>query len=572
MIVGKRARSARRVLAAALSVALFGVLGPANVARAATGAFVAEQTLDGRSAKDMSNHAYPNKYPAGSVVTVLCQDSGPVTYNGDTIWDLTSDHLWVTDYYIKTGHSGFTDAVSRCTGGQAPNPGTAGRPFTTTQTLDGRTAKDMGNHAYPNRYPSGGVVYVQCQDYGPVTYSGNTIWDYTSDGLWITDYYVRTGYSGLDSDLPRCSPDEPPTGSTGPHSFQVTATLDGRTAKDLTNHAYPNRYPAGYSVNVQCQDSGPVAYGSSVWDLTTDGLWVADYYVRTGYSGFDPNLPRCSGGSTPPPAHTYVVTTTLDGRTAKTLSNHAYVDRYPDGSSVTITCQAYGTATYGGSYIWDKTSDGLWVVDYYVKTGTDGFVSGLPRCDNDQPDYGPQPPAPPTNPPPPSPSGNVVQGAIAAARAAAQAHPDYAYGGGHGATPGPTYGFCDGVNGYLNGVCVANQRIGYDCSGLMRWSYYQATGVDFGSGSTFTMYGWRNDIYAASHHVFNQVVHSVNDLQPGDMVLVRWEGSGPGHVVMVTSGQGATSNIIEAPNTRSKLREVSWSYDSYDFVIAYRPT
>lgn len=46
-------------------------------------------------------------------------------------------------------------------------------------------------------------------------------------------------------------------------------------------------------------------------------------------------------------------------------------------------CQAYGGPTYEGSYLWDWTSDGLWVADHYVQTGTTGFVQGLPRCDLD---------------------------------------------------------------------------------------------------------------------------------------------------------------------------------------------
>jgi hypothetical protein len=148
--------------------------------------------------------------------------------------------------------------------------------------------------------------------------------------------------------------------------------LDGRTVKDVNNHAYPNRYFDGQYVEITCQDSGPSAYGSTIWDLTYEGLWIPDFYVSTGSTGFSTALPRCtSGGGGSTDGHSYVVTATLDGRTAKSLSNHAYPDKYPSASTVTITCQAYGEFTYGGSAIWDKTTDGLWVVDYYVKTGTD---------------------------------------------------------------------------------------------------------------------------------------------------------------------------------------------------------
>lgn len=53
----------------------------------------------------------------------------------------------------------------------------------------------------------------------------------------------------------------------------------------------------------------------------------------------------------------------------------------PDGSSVTILCQTSGssvTGTYGTSSIWDMISDGGFVSDAYVYTGSDGTVA--PAC------------------------------------------------------------------------------------------------------------------------------------------------------------------------------------------------
>ena len=95
-----------------------------------------------------------------------------------------------------------------------------------------------------------------------------------------------------------------------------------------------------------------------------------------------------TGGSTPAgvPAvgrssvgpRSYLVTTPLEGRTARTLANHAVADRYPAGSSVLVLCQSSGGPTYHGSRIWDLTSDGLWVPDAFVATGTDGYAADLP--------------------------------------------------------------------------------------------------------------------------------------------------------------------------------------------------
>jgi uncharacterized protein YraI len=47
---------------------------------------------------------------------------------------------------------------------------------------------------------------------------------------------------------------------------------------------------------------------------------------------------------------------------------------YNEGDDVKIDCQTEGTNVNGNS-IWDKTSDGCYVTDYYVKTGTNGYVT-----------------------------------------------------------------------------------------------------------------------------------------------------------------------------------------------------
>lgn len=58
-------------------------------------------------------------------------------------------------------------------------------------------------------------------------------------------------------------------------------------------------------------------------------------------------------------------------------TNYAVKKSYNKGHSVTITCQTGGTSIQGNS-IWDKTSDGCYVSDYYVKTGSNGYVK--PKC------------------------------------------------------------------------------------------------------------------------------------------------------------------------------------------------
>ncbi len=550
------------------------LVGGANapLAQAAVGPhqYVVTATLDGRLVRDLNDHSYPNRYASGSTVTIVCQDSGPAAY-GSSIWDLTSNTDWIPDHYVQTGHSGFVDELPRCVDGHAPT-GSSGHGFLATATLDGRSVKDLANHAYPNRYAAGTVVNLLCQDSGPSAY-GSTIWDWTTESYWVPDYYIKTGATGFSPAVPRCSGSET-SAPVAANSFKVTATLDGRTAKDLSNHAYPNRYPAGSWVEVQCQDTGASAYGSTIWDLTTQNIWIPDYYVKTGYGGFDPNLPRCSG-TTSSPGRTFVVSTTLDGRTVKDTSNHAAPDRYPAGSSVTVVCQDYGGYTYGGYAIWDKLDDGYWVVDYYVRTGVDGFVSGVPRCSPaTQPPAGTDPVN--SSPGTPTASGSAAAAlAVQTARNAIAAHSDYVWGGGHGTTPGATKGYCDGVNGYLNGSCYASNHSGFDCSGLMRYVYWTTTGVDIGSGSTGMWWakGSGNGRTAPSSSFQANWIDSPQNLAAGDLVLARPDRSGaPGHTFLIVSNDPAhnQATIAEAARTSIGSRVTTMSYSSMEFMRGWR--
>jgi hypothetical protein len=93
-----------------------------------------------------------------------------------------------------------------------------------------------------------------------------------------------------------------------------------------------------------------------------------------------------TGSATAAEERTYQVKTTLDGRTVKDpdipLGSKRIADMYAAGSPVTLVCQDRGPS-YGGSNIWDHTTDNLWVPDEYVKTGITGFVKGLPHYDTD---------------------------------------------------------------------------------------------------------------------------------------------------------------------------------------------
>ncbi|KAF5012846.1 hypothetical protein FDECE_1136 [Fusarium decemcellulare] len=65
-----------------------------------------------------------------------------------------------------------------------------------------------------------------------------------------------------------------------------------------------------------------------------------------------------------------------DGVRCRTGPGTSYdiVRSFSKGADVTITCQTTGTSVNGHN-IWDKISLGCYVSDYYVKTGSSGFVT-----------------------------------------------------------------------------------------------------------------------------------------------------------------------------------------------------
>ncbi|CAI7627546.1 hypothetical protein PCG10_002717 [Penicillium crustosum] len=55
-------------------------------------------------------------------------------------------------------------------------------------------------------------------------------------------------------------------------------------------------------------------------------------------------------------------------------TSYSIIKSYKKGADVAITCQAAGT-TVNGNEIWDKTSDGCYITDYYIRTGSSSYVT-----------------------------------------------------------------------------------------------------------------------------------------------------------------------------------------------------
>lgn len=103
----------------------------------------------------------------------------------------------------------------------------------------------------------------------------------------------------------------------------------------------------------------------------------------------------------------------------------------------------------------------------------------------------------------------------------------YAWGGGHGAEPGPSQGTSDG-----GGAADANgdyNKTGLDCSGLARDFHFKMTGEDI-NGTAESMYS------------SGQVI-SKDEAKPGDLYFPTDAGRPPGHVQVYIGN----NQVLEAP-------------------------
>lgn len=109
----------------------------------------------------------------------------------------------------------------------------------------------------------------------------------------------------------------------------------------------------------------------------------------------------------------------------------------------------------------------------------------------------------------------------------------YAWGGGHGATPGPSQGTRDG--GFAD-RCGDYRKTGVDCSGLSRWMTHELYGKDPG-GTSQSQYASGRPVDAA---------HA----KPGDMFFPSSAGRPPHHVQVYIGN----NKVIEAQQSGTFLK------------------
>ncbi|MCO5991516.1 NlpC/P60 family protein [Actinoallomurus spadix] len=115
----------------------------------------------------------------------------------------------------------------------------------------------------------------------------------------------------------------------------------------------------------------------------------------------------------------------------------------------------------------------------------------------------------------------------------------YSWGGGHGPVPGPTYGHYDGQDPASKND---GQRLGFDCSGLVRYAYYRATGRDILNGTADNQFHTGRAVARFSPG------QGTGPLLPGDLLF--W-GRGHVHHVAVYLGAG---QMVEAFQSGTHVR------------------
>ncbi|HVK21188.1 MAG TPA: C40 family peptidase [Actinokineospora sp.] len=256
-------------------------------------------------------------------------------------------------------------------------------------------------------------------------------------------------------------------------------------------------------------EAAPAAAEDSAVDFTADDFELDPAIAPKGYPAkVDINGRKKKGQDANAPGHKY--------------------NAYKKGDLVPVKCQSSA-----GGEIWDYTTDGWWVPDKYVKTGTDGWAPGVPRCGDETSDGGGKKvhgrntgPAGPTT----GTRAEKIKRVIEAAKS--QTGKGYLYSWGGGGKGGPSYGVehrqREGGDDYY--------RYGYDCSGFTLYAFWKGAGIDIGPNTT------------AQYKAGKQV--PLNAMEPGDLIF--W-GSG--------DDAGSTTHVAIFLGG-GKLLEASWPRDA----------
>ncbi|WP_329389845.1 NlpC/P60 family protein [Streptomyces sp. NBC_01351] len=131
----------------------------------------------------------------------------------------------------------------------------------------------------------------------------------------------------------------------------------------------------------------------------------------------------------------------------------------------------------------------------------------------------------------------VAEGAVRAA--CEQIGVWYTWGGGHGPQPGPTYGQVDPSD---PDSAHDPERLGFDCSGLVRYAYARAAGGDPLAGNAY------HQFHAPQVQRRFTAADGTAPLLPGD--LLAWGSGGSIHHIAIYLGAG---KMVEARESGTRI-------------------
>jgi cell wall-associated NlpC family hydrolase len=120
----------------------------------------------------------------------------------------------------------------------------------------------------------------------------------------------------------------------------------------------------------------------------------------------------------------------------------------------------------------------------------------------------------------------------------------YVWAGGHPGAAEPSKGSCYGYTGAIL-PCPADVTVGLDCSGLVRWMYMMAGGIDLSSSGDSSTNG---EIDSGHLHAV-----SSSQLQPGDLIFWGSSTSNTEHVAIYLGEQ----SVVSADNPSDPLHPYS---------------
>lgn len=93
-------------------------------------------------------------------------------------------------------------------------------------------------------------------------------------------------------------------------AYPITGDVVNCRTGPGTSYAIKKSYKKNQDISISCQTAGTSVNGNSIWDKTADGCYVADYYVKTGSSGYvTKKCTASSGGGSPSSSYCKTINT-----------------------------------------------------------------------------------------------------------------------------------------------------------------------------------------------------------------------------------------------------------------------